>query len=113
MRSKTEANPPMEYLKPPIRMFPSQQTIHPHPWWTILLNAVCEMESTSREVDIDTNPEDVKAPGLFERIKEEVEAVTQDVHGKHDSTDKQHSGFFHHLADKLGIHMQQKGSQSE
>ncbi|KAJ7562829.1 hypothetical protein O6H91_03G085700 [Diphasiastrum complanatum] len=71
------------------------------------------MESTSREVDIDTNPEDVKAPGLFERIKEEVEAVTQDVHGKHDSTDKQHSGFFHHLADKLGIHMQQKGSQSE
>ncbi|GAB2269217.1 hypothetical protein Dimus_004145 [Dionaea muscipula] len=46
-----------------------------------------ETHGTSDDIDEKTPIEEVKGPNVFERMKEEVEAIVQAIHPKKDSTD--------------------------
>ncbi|CAA3017437.1 Hypothetical predicted protein [Olea europaea subsp. europaea] len=41
-----------------------------------------ETHGTSDDIDENTPVDEVKGPGIFERVKEEIEAVVQAVHPK-------------------------------
>lgn len=43
----------------------------------------------SDDIDENTPVDDVKAPGMFERAKEEIEALIETIHPKKEHDDKQ------------------------
>ncbi|XP_074294843.1 uncharacterized protein LOC141622747 [Silene latifolia] len=46
-----------------------------------------ETHGTSDDIDENTPPEAVKGPNVFQRAKEEVEAIFEAIHPKKDSED--------------------------
>ncbi|KAH9611265.1 hypothetical protein KSS87_008938 [Heliosperma pusillum] len=46
-----------------------------------------ETHGTSNDIDDNTPVESVKGPNVFQRVKEEVEAIVEAVHSKKDSKD--------------------------
>ncbi|OVA04444.1 hypothetical protein BVC80_1717g2 [Macleaya cordata] len=59
-----------------------------------------ETHGKSDDIDENTPIDEIKAPGVFERAKEEIEALVEAIHPKkkesenHDSSSKKEGGFF-------------------
>ncbi|XP_077216976.1 uncharacterized protein LOC143851429 [Tasmannia lanceolata] len=64
-----------------------------------------ETHGTSSEIDEHTPVDEVKAPNIFERAKEEVEAIVETIHPKkqpdHNSSSKKEGGFWGFLGRSL------------
>ncbi|KAI3979396.1 hypothetical protein MKX01_001588 [Papaver californicum] len=58
-----------------------------------------ETHGTSDDIDENTKPEEIKGPSVFQRAKEEIEALVEAIHPKKESSSDDHSkkdggGFF-------------------
>ncbi|KAJ9190345.1 hypothetical protein P3X46_001561 [Hevea brasiliensis] len=47
-----------------------------------------ETHGTSDDIDENTSTDEVRGPGVFERVKEEVEALVEAIHPKKDENHK-------------------------
>ncbi|BBG98838.1 hypothetical protein Prudu_008338, partial [Prunus dulcis] len=65
-----------------------------------------ETHGTSDDIDETTPVDEVKGPGVFERIKEEVEAIVEAIHPKKESSSHDSSpkfSPFSNLHEQVGV----------